>query len=58
MKSQLAQASPAMELKKPWKGLSSETPNLRNPNVGLPPLIQASGPNLSTTPVSGFFPVA
>ena len=58
MKSQLAHASPAIELKKPWNGLSSDTPNLRNPKVGLPSLIQASGPNLSTTPVSAFLPVA
>ena len=58
MNSQFVQASPAMPVKKPWNQLSSETPKLRNPRVGLPSLSQASGPKRSTAPVSAFLPVA
>lgn len=37
----------AMPLKKSLNGLSSGTPNIKKPSVGLPPLIHAASPNRS-----------
>ena len=50
MKSQSTQAWPAREVKKPWKGLSTGTPKLRNPSVGLPPLSQAASWAMKSMP--------
>ena len=54
MKSQSAQAAPAMGSNRPLKGPATLD---RKPRVGDPPLIQAASPKRSRAPVAGSLPV-